>query len=57
MPADIAEGHARHTTRGFVRFLHIARGILAELGTEPAIDANLGRGSADDQAPAGAPAP
>ncbi len=34
IPANIAEGHARHQTKEFIHFLCIARGSLAELDTQ-----------------------
>ncbi len=30
IPSNIAEGHARHSTRDFIHFLRIARGSFAE---------------------------
>ncbi len=33
IPANIAEGQARHTTQQFIQFLGIAKGSLAELET------------------------
>jgi len=34
IPSNIAEGHARGTTREFIRFLYIAAGSAAELETQ-----------------------
>jgi four helix bundle protein len=42
IPANIAEGAARRTTREFVAFLHVARGSLAELETHFLIAQRVG---------------
>ena len=34
IPSNIAEGHARHSTRDFIHFLRVARGSLAEAETQ-----------------------
>jgi four helix bundle protein len=34
IPSNVAEGHARGSTRDFARFIAIARGSLAELETQ-----------------------
>jgi four helix bundle protein len=34
IPSNIAEGHARESTKEFRHFLRIALGSLAELGTQ-----------------------
>jgi four helix bundle protein len=42
VPSNIAEGHARHTTREYIRFVSDAEGSLAELSTQVRIAADLG---------------
>lgn len=42
VPANIAEGAARSTSREFVRFLRISLGSLAELETELLLAARVG---------------
>lgn len=42
IPANIAEGHARNTTKEFLRHLSIARGSLAELETLLTLAEQLG---------------
>ncbi len=51
IPSNIAEGHARSSTRDFHRFLSIARGSLAEVETQLLIAQRLGYLSDDQLAP------
>lgn len=41
IPSNIAEGHQRHTTREFIRFVSDAEGSLAEVSTQLRIAADL----------------
>lgn len=41
IPSNIAEGHARHTTNEYVRFVSIAEGSLAEIKTQIIISIEL----------------
>ena len=41
IPSALAEGHARSSTKEFVRYISIAMGSLAELETQLLIGANL----------------
>lgn len=41
IPSNIAEGHARRTTRDFIRFVSNSEGSLAELDTQLTISIDL----------------
>ncbi|MGH9422199.1 MAG: four helix bundle protein [Thermoanaerobaculia bacterium] len=47
IPSNIAEGHARHTTKEFVMFVSHAEGSAAELQTQVLIAIELGYCGAD----------
>ena len=51
IPANIAEGKARGTTKSFINFLSIADGSLAELDTHLETSVRIGYLSREDQAP------
>lgn len=42
IPANIAEGAARRSTREFIQFLYVAQGSLSELETQCLISEDLG---------------
>ncbi|WP_034733316.1 four helix bundle protein [Pseudidiomarina atlantica] len=42
IPSNIAEGSNRHSLKDFLRFMHIAKGSLAELETQLIIAVRLG---------------
>ena len=48
IPSNIAEGQARHTTGGFVQFIAIAEGSVAELDTQLRIALELAYCKGDD---------
>ncbi len=41
IPSNIAEGYGRHTTKDYIRFLHISEGSLCEVQTQLLIAKNL----------------
>jgi len=51
VPANIAEGWGRGTTKEYIQFLRIARGSLLEVETLMTIAHNLGYVNAQDQDP------
>ena len=42
IPSNIAEGAARHTTKEFINYLHIAQASLSELDTQLDLAGRLG---------------
>lgn len=48
IPSNLAEGHARSTTRDYLRFVGIAQGSLAEAETQVELAHRLGYVPADD---------
>jgi four helix bundle protein len=52
LPSNIAEGHARESTREYLRYLLMVRGSLAELETQLLLCERLKFLTADDIAPA-----
>ena len=42
IPSNIAEGHARRSTKEFIYFLHVARGSMAELETQLLLEQRVG---------------
>jgi four helix bundle protein len=51
IPANIAEGHGRQSTRDYLRFLSIARGSLMELETHLLLSQRVGLLSPDATEP------
>lgn len=52
VPANIAEGHGRESTREFIRFLRVAQGSLKELETHLIVAERVGLVRDDDVSPA-----
>jgi four helix bundle protein len=48
VPANIAEGHSRSTTKDYLRFVSIAVGSLAEAATFIELAARLGYGNVEE---------
>ena len=42
IPSNIAEGHARDTTKDFIKFLNYAKGSVAELQTQILLCVDVG---------------
>lgn len=42
IPSNIAEGHERQHLKEYIRFLHVALGSIAELGTQIMISKDIG---------------
>jgi four helix bundle protein len=51
IPANLAEGHARESTKDFLRHISIAQGSLAETETHLLLAESLGYASGDQIAP------
>jgi four helix bundle protein len=51
IPSNIAEGAARYSRKGFIQFLHIASGSVAELETQLLLATRMGFISRDNPLP------